>query len=396
MSIQRQYSLPSCKLILEGQGNPTPNSTEDASGSFARPLVSEVSNVECYFSGYEKPLTGGRAFLESLASTVSIYAQEFLSGIPHGGYGDRPNAQKLVELERVDRNLHRLKVQPQVDSTALSTTPQQFDLTTVQLFDLVEAIDRLNADAQTLPDFKLNLAPVPKRYVAAQEPIAKRAAAPALGTAGLAIAALALFFVPPPPVQRPEPAGASPQSTTVLPSTSPSGASPGAGSPSPDAGSPSPEVAVPSPGAGTADEQTAAALLTTLPEITDPAEQERLKTALYEKIDPAWTVKPTFQEPLEYQVGVAANGDLVGYSFLNEQALQYRQEIPLLELLRVPVAAPETAGANNQEAIARFRVVFEPNGVLEVSPWYGQAAPVESSPVEGGSTENNPVASPSP
>ncbi|HEY9627197.1 MAG TPA: DUF4335 domain-containing protein [Coleofasciculaceae cyanobacterium] len=393
MSIQRQYSLPSCKLILEAQDNPAPtNSTEDASGSFARPLVSEISNVECYFSGYEKPLKGGRAFLESLASTVSVYAQEFLSGIPHGGYGDRSSAQKLVELERVDRNLHRLKVQPQTDSTALATTPQQFDLTTVQLFDLVEAIDRFNADAQTLPDFKLNLAPVPKRYVAAQEPLAKRAAAPALGTAGLAIAALALFFVPPPPVQRPEPAGASPQNTTVLPSTSPSAASP----PISDAGSPSPEVTVPSPGAGTADEQTAAALLTTLPEITDPAEQERLKTALYEKIDPAWTVKPTFQEPLEYQVGVAANGDLVGYSFLNEQALQYRQEIPLLELLRVPVAAPDAAGANNQEAIARFRVVFEPNGVLEVSPWYGQAAPAEGSSVEGSPTENIPAASPSP
>ena len=259
-------------------------------------------------------------------------------------------------------------MQPQVsDGAALTAPPQQFDLTTVQLFDLVEAIDRLHADGQTLPDFKLNIAPVPKRYVVAQEPLAKRAAAPALGTAGLAIAALALFFIPAPPVQRPEPTSATSSQTAVTPSASPTAASP----PNPPA---SPNAAL--PGAGTAEEETAALLLTTAPEITDPAEQERLKTVLYEKIDPAWKVTPTFQKPLEYQAGVAANGDLVGYKFLNNDALQYKQEVPLLDLLRIPTAAPSATpaniGATGQEAIARFRVIFKPNGVLEVSPWYGQ------------------------
>ncbi|MBW4661109.1 MAG: DUF4335 domain-containing protein [Drouetiella hepatica Uher 2000/2452] len=378
MSIQRQYSLPSCKLILEGkssEGQDSFSQNLDKQGldqevrSFDRPLISEVDTIECYFSGYEKPLRGGRVFLESLASTVSTYVQGFLSGIPHGAYVDRQHSHKLVELERIDQNLHRLMVQPQVaDGAALTTAPQQFDLTTVQLFDLVEAIDRFHADEQTLPDFKLNLAPVPKRYVMAQEPIAKRAAAPALGTAGLAIAALALFFIPAPPVQRPEPASATSSQTAVSPSVSPSAASPPNPPPSPAA----------SPGAGTAEEASAL-LLTTAPEITDPAEQERLKTVLYEKIDPAWKITPTFQTPLEYQAGVAANGDLVGYQFLNDEALQYKQEVPLLDLLRIPAAAPNVTGAESQEAIARFRVVFKPDGVLEVSPWYGQP-PTEPSP----------------
>jgi len=383
MSIQRQYSLPSCKLILEGQGSAAqsgfqqdldkPDLTQDLTHSFDRPIVSEISTVECYLSGYEKPLKGSRVFLESLASTVSTYVQEFLSGVPHGAYGDRQNAHNLIQLERIDHNLHRLIVQPQIaDGTAIAATPQQFDLTTVQLFDLVEAIDRLQADEQTLPDFKLNLSPVPKRYVMAQEPLAKRAAAPALGTAGLAIAALALFFVPAPPVQRPEPTSATHSQTSVSPAASPSAASP----PNPPTNSPataSPNTSPNnSPSIGTAAEEAAASLLVTSPEITDPAEQERLKTVLYEKINPTWKTTPTFPTPLEYQAGVAANGDLVGYKSLNNEALQYKQEVPLLDLLRIPVAAPNATGATNQEAIARFRVVFKPNGVLEVSPWYGQ------------------------
>ena len=273
MSIQRQYSLPSCKLILEGQSSSEPSdSIKDQdltdSAGFDRPLVSEISTVECYFSGYEKPLRGSRAFLESLASTVSTYVQEFLSSVPHGAYGDRHNLHRLVKLERVDQNLHRLMGQPQVaDGAALASTPQQFDLTTVQLFDLVEAIDRLQADAQTLPDFKLNLAPVPKRYVMAQEPLAQRAAAPALGTVGLAIAALALFFVPAPPVQRPEPTSATSSQTSTSPSVSPSAASPptppGSGSAT---NSPSSSAALPlTSSTGTAAEATAAALLATSP-----------------------------------------------------------------------------------------------------------------------------------
>jgi hypothetical protein len=89
-------------------------------------------------------------------------------------------------------------------------------------------------------------------------------------------------------------------------------------------------------------------------------------------------------------VGVTRNEDLVGYSFINAEALQYKQEVPLIDLLRVPVADPNAAGASNQEAIAQFRVVFKPNGVLEVSPWYGQPSPSGSLP-----SGSDPTASPS-
>lgn len=350
MNVQRQYSLPNCKLVLEGP----------AEGSGARPLVSSVDKVECYFSGYEKPLAGGREFLESLVSGVSDYAQEYLSGIPHLTHRLRQTSHRLVELKRVDKNLHRLMVQPQInDGAALSITPQQLDLTTVQLFDLVEAIDQLYADGQTMPGLVSNLSPLPKRYVAAQKPIAKRAAAPALGISGLAISAVALFFVPAPEVQRPQTSSTS-QSTQTAEPTSASPPAPG--------GTP------PSPAASAAADEVGVALDNALP-VTDLVEQDRLKASLYNKIDQAWKTTPTFTKALEYRVGVATNGAVVGYKFISSEAVQYKQEVPLLELLQVPPTSSETGDASS-EAIAQFRVIFEPNGTLEVSPWY--AAPTAS------------------
>jgi Domain of unknown function (DUF4335) len=382
MAIQRQYSLPSCKLILEGLGD----------GSEARPLVSVVSNVECYFSGHEKPLTGGREFLESLVSTVSDYAQGFLSGVMHptARQTQAKTQAKLVQIDQVEKNLHRLMVQPQISNSLLpSTVPQQFDLTTVQLFDLVEAIDQFYADAQTLPDLALSLSPLPKRYVASQEPIAKRAVAPALGVSGLAIAAAAMFFIPAPQVQRPQTTSNSSSQTDsqVSPSAAanPPGSSPNnVSTPSPSAvATVNPTASPASPGASplassaspSAEDQAAGAALNNAPEITDPADQQRLLGVLQDKLDQTWKTTPTFTKDLEYRVGLATNGDIVGYSFANSDALQYKQEIPLPELLRVPVATPGATGATNPEPIAQYRVVFKPSGGLEISPWYGQAEP---------------------
>ena len=390
MAIQRQYSLPSCKLILEGLGD----------GAEARPLVSVVSNVECYFSGHEQPLIGGREFLESLVTTVSEYAQGFLSGVMHPAAHRQAQAKaqaKLVQLERVEKNLHRLMVQPQISNSMVpSTLPQEFDLTTVQLFDLVEAIDQFYADAQTLPDLTLSLSPLSKRYVASQEPIAKRAVAPALGVSGLAIAAAAMFFIPAPQVQRPQTTSSSSQTNSqVSPSAA---ASPPGSSPNPSASiSPngiaavtpttSPTTSPIASASPSAEEQAAGAVLNNSPEITDPADQQRLLGVLQDKLDQTWKTVPTFTKDLEYRVGLATNGDVVGYSFVNSEALQYKQEIPLPELLRVPVATAGTTGAINPEPIAQFRVVFKTTGGLEISPWYGEAEPQPA-------TTASPTASP--
>lgn len=420
MTIQRQYSLPNCKLILEGLSDDSaiaPIST--------RPLVSRITNVECHIAAYENPLVGGRDFLESLVKAVSDYAQEYLSGMSHApSQRDRHNRSVLVQLQRIERNLHRLIVQPQVTSgnqgTELAMPPAQLDLTTVQLFDLVEAVDQFFADAQTLPELSLKLSPLPKRHAAAKEPAAKRAVPAVLGVSGLAVAALALFFVPAPQPRRPQPASETKPQESSVPAASPSPSpSPSSGASTTPSATPSGEASAPVPAAGNSPIASTSTppsgsevgtLLSSAPEITDQTELSRLTTGLYDKLDRGWTEKaktipPTFKEPLIYRVGVSQSGEVLGYKFVNDAALNYLAQIPLADLRfnnsadsptngspeSSPLAgSPTDTAPSTDQPIAQFRVVFKPNGILEVSPWYGE--PPAVSPSSGSS----PEASPSP
>lgn len=404
MTIQRQYSLPNCQLVIEGL-------SQDVADTSGRPPVSVVTHVECRVAGHDRPLIGGRELLESLVKAVSAYAQEYMSGIPHpAAHLKHRGIPELVQLHRIDSNLHRLTVQPQVDNPTgkdkarlhqMPTTPAaQLDLTTVQLFDMVEAVDQFFADAQTLPELSLNLTPLSKRFAAAQEPIAQRALPAALGLSGLTVAAIALFYVPNPPNRRPQPIAANPALTNPLTSTpSPTGSaatspsstvatsssvspstnlvspsvspsiSPAsiiAASPlvSPSSASPStaPSTAIASP----ADSQIDA-ILNTAPEITDPSKLDPIIMALQAKLYKGWNAKPpqSFTTNLEYRVGVAENGDILGFKFANDAALTYVKETPLLDLRYNP-----TGATPSPVPVAQLLVIFRPDGILEISPWH--------------------------
>ncbi|HEY9851241.1 MAG TPA: DUF4335 domain-containing protein [Leptolyngbyaceae cyanobacterium] len=225
MTIQRQYSLPNCTLVLEGLSDATTGSGQ----LDVRPVMSILVNAECHLAGSGPPLTGGREFFESLIAAVSNYAQEFLSGIPHSL--DSHSESPLVQLRRIGTNLHRLIVQRRGDvsvassngltGNTASSAPIELDLTTVQLFDLVEAIDQFVADSQTLPGLPVRIAPVERRFANSDQPIAKRAAPAAIGVSTVAVAALALFFVPVPQEQRPIKDEPLPQPTPGSVSTTP-------------------------------------------------------------------------------------------------------------------------------------------------------------------------------
>lgn len=392
MTIQRQYSLPNCKLVVQGLNNATEIS--------ARPLLSVVTNVECYLTGQKTPLTGGREFLESLAIAVSDYAQSYLSGIQHLVRRDRKQTEGLVQIEQVGQNLHRLTARPEQQSA-----PAEMTLTTVQFFDLVEAIDQLFADAQTLPDLALKLSPLSRRYVIAQEPLAKRATPAAIGASGLAAAAALLFMLPVPEVKRPTTAEGNPteqttgQPATPSPAASPSPASPPdnsttasspTGSPTGSPTSSSTSSPQSSPAAGAAETGTTAntgpgAELANRPNITDPNELDRLTVQLYDRLDQAWKKTPSFDGELVYRVGVGSNGEIVGYKYSNDAALTYVNDTPLSDLRFDPptgspdgTADPSTAAASTTAPLAQFRVVFKSDGVLEVSPWDGQ--PTDAAP----------------
>lgn len=397
MTIQRQYSLPNCQLVIDGL-------SQDPADVTGRPPMSVVTHVECRVAGHDRPLIGGRELLESLVKAVSAYAQEYLSGIPHpAAHLKHRGIPELVQLHRIDTNLHRLTVQSQVDNPTgkdqaklyqMPTTPAaQLDLTTVQLFDMVEAVDQFFADAQTLPELSLNLTPLSKRFAAAQEPIAKRALPAALGLSSLAVAAIALFYVPNPPNRRPQPIAANPALNQPLASATPSPtgtatASPAAtvavspsASPATTLASPaSPEsvvVASPlvSPAASPAiaspnGSQEIDAILNTAPEIREPGKLDSIIVALQSKLYKGWNAKPpqSFTTNLEYRVGVAENGDILGFKFANDAALTYVKETPLLDLRYNP-----TGATPSPVPVAQLLVIFRPDGILEISPWHSTA-----------------------
>ncbi|RMF25736.1 MAG: DUF4335 domain-containing protein [Cyanobacteria bacterium J083] len=195
MSIKRQYSLPNCVLTLEGltEDEQKQNRAEEPA------VMSTLIKAECKLVNSGKILVGGRQFLDDLVKAVSEYSQECLSGLPHTT--DKSQTIKLQPLKQ--GNLHLLSIEPPADT---NQEKQEITLTTVELFDLVEAIDRLLADESTLPDSSLNIQPLHKRYRQIEENIAQRSTSAALGIATLAAAAIAFALIPPPEVKKPVPA----------------------------------------------------------------------------------------------------------------------------------------------------------------------------------------------
>lgn len=390
MTIRRQYSLPNCTLVLEGLSDGSAASQLDI-----RPVLSILMSAECYVTGLGEPLSGGREFFESLVRAVSSYAQEFMSGVH---YPDRygPNVG-MVQLHRIDGNLHRLTVLPastgsatQIDQkTELSA---KVDLTTVQLFDLVEAIDQFFADTQTLPELSLQLTPISKRYIKSAEPLAKRSLPAVVGVSSLALAAMAFFLVPVPEVQRqrdpvpqPNPAGQnlgtpnSGGSGSPNPNPTPAadGLLPGNRTPNTEPSSPTPSPAPQSeaspsaiPQSNTSPESTPSPVSEGLASpdaaavpITDPAEIELLKGQLSQQIDGVVKNQPPADAELVYRVSVAQDGAIVGYKSENSAAVD-RSEAPLSELLYKPIGTRPPA-----EPLADFRVVIAPGGTVVVTPW---------------------------
>lgn len=404
MTIQRQYSLPNCKLVVQGLSN-------DTADSMGRPLLSVVTNVECYLAGQKVALTGGRTFLENLAGAVSDYAQSYLSGIQHLIRRNRHQQDGMVQLQQVGHNLHRLTVRPEPDQPGETA---EVNLTTVQLFDLVEALDQLFADAQTLPEMVLSLKSLPKRYVTSQEPVAQRAVPAVIGFSSLAAVAALLFMLPVPEVRRPETTNDASTNTSTEQTSNASPTPVATGSPSPTTASPTNDsdttTSTATSGTSTtaSSSQGAGLNLADIPEITDPTELDRLTVQLYDKLDLAWKKTPTFDGELVYRVGVNPDGDIVGYKYANDAALSYLSDTPLADVQFASSSATseETSSDNasptadatdssgdtsspsspTKEPTAQFRVVFKSDGVLEVSPWDGQPIEAQTTDEETSST----------
>ncbi len=322
MTIQRKYSLPNCTLILEGLSVST-NATQIQDS--IRPVLSILVSAECHFANIKKSISGGRDFFESLVTAVSAYAQEFLSQVTHPEAHDR--ASGLVQLQKIDFNRHRLIIQPEikepepsVDNGATSA-PIEIDLTTVQLFDLVEAVDQFFADSQTLPDMSLQLAPVSKRFTRSGPQLVKQAVPATVGATSLALAAIAFFVAP---IPEPRPPEVRSQSNTAQSNNQP-----------------------------------------TAPAITDPVQLVALRQKIEQQLNTAWKTRSAVKQDLVYRVGVNANGAIKGYTSDSSAANAQVQQTPLPNLLVKPTANATTP----PDPLAQFRVVFGSNGQLQVLPW---------------------------
>jgi len=373
MNIQRKYSLPNCTLLLEGLSD----ITRTANFQELRPELSILVNAECYLSSHTEPIVGGREFFESLVTAVSNYvqevlAQEVLSKIPgkqSQKFNDQNQESELVELQKIDGNSHRLIVHSEItpDNLGGDTNegkPIQIILNTVQLFDLVEAVDQFFADSQTLPELCLELHPVTYGYGGSSQIFRKQAIPATVGISSLALAALACFLIPIPQVRPPE-VKPEEQSSATIPTTAPQASTSAPLNPPLQKG----EAATP-----IATETTAPivakdleALLKTVPEITDSSQLRALNRQVYNQINPAWTNRSELPEDLVYRLGVAADGSIIGYKSVNRAASDAIEKTPLPKLLYNP------ANAKANESIAQFKVVFTQTGILQISPWGGYA-----------------------
>ncbi|MEY3333908.1 MAG: hypothetical protein RLZZ176_2211, partial [Cyanobacteriota bacterium] len=202
MNIQRKYSLPNCTLLLEG----LTDMARTANFQELRPELSILVNAECYLSNYNQPIRGGREFFESLVRAVSSYAQEVLSNIPNPQIQNHDS--ELVKFQKIDSNKHRLIVHSEITSDQQTENnnqeqPLQIILNTVQLFDLVEAVDQFFADSQTLPELCLELHPVTRSYAGSSQALIKQAIPATIGVSSLAAAAVAFSLIPAPQVRPP-------------------------------------------------------------------------------------------------------------------------------------------------------------------------------------------------
>ena len=362
MNIQRKYSLPNCTLLLEGLSD----ATKAAHFQEMRPELSILVNAECYLAGYQ-PLTGGREFFESLVRAVSGYAQEFLSNVSNPLAHNTES--ELVQFEKIHSNRHRLIVHSDVQKSAEAKynngkAPIQIDLNSVQLFDLVEAVDQFFADSQTLPELSLELQPVGKGSGVASQAFIKQALPAGVGVSSLAVCAIAFGLIPVPQVRQPQQ-----QINSTTPSNTPSAADATnrTASATPIANAiPTPTTTPTATSALTTDLE---ALLKTVPEITDASQLRALNRQIYNQINPDWANRSGLNEDLVYRIGVAADGAIVGYKATNKEANQAIEKTPLPKLLYNPAKR----GGINNEPIAQFRVVFTQQGVLQVSPWRGYA-----------------------
>jgi Domain of unknown function (DUF4335) len=380
MSIRRQYSLPNCTLILDGLG-------DSQRANDARPLMSTLVNAECHLAGHKEHLSGGMEFFQQLITAVSNYTQELLSKVVNP-----PAAQQVGKIRLEKGQEHRLIAQSENGEV-------DWQLSTVQLFDLTEAIDQFLADGSTLPNLLVGIQPAPR---AAKGVISAQAAPIGLGLSGLAATALAFYLVPAPgkitipaatttPISKPvEKPNKSAEKPTTKPSAPVSPATSASPSVSPKASSSPAASPTSSPAASTKPSDRSAVD----PKVNDnPTQVAFIERKLRREISQEWKDRKGLADKLDYTIAANAEGKIISYEPKSSAAKSNQELIPFPKM--VPSSSSEKSGPE-PEKIAEYNVSFTPNGAIEIkrakllkgSPTLGQTI-ADADKVKGLATDLN-------
>jgi Domain of unknown function (DUF4335) len=335
MSIRRQYSLPNCTLILDGIG-------DGQRSNEVRPLMSTLVSAECHISGQKKPLTGGLDFFQQLITAVSNYTQELLSKIVQP-----PTAQQVGKVRLEKGQEHRLLAQSAEGDV-------DWQLTTVQLFDLTEAIDQFLADGSTLPNLQVGIKPVPR---AAKGMISAQTAPLGLGLSGLAATALVFYISPkiPVPIQAPT-ANTAPGKISDQPVKS--------NDQPPAAAKQSVPVTNPSDRSSPAASKKPVEKSAIESKINDnPTQVAFIERKLRREINQQWEDRKGLSDKLSYTVTADEEGKIVSYVPKNSIAESKKELIPLAKMMP---ADAEKADATEAKKTTAFSLSFTPNGAIEI------------------------------
>lgn len=365
MTIQRQYQLPNCSLILDGLSiDPTPGSEN---------IMSLLVNAECRISGLERSLNGGYNFFSALVRAVSQYSQEVLSGFAHPQVAE--GEPLLVHINPGEGPYHHLVIQPEVADLGGASDGRAIDikLSAVQLFDLSEAVDQFFDDSQTLPELTPVLSPLPRRFVRSDEPLSDRLLPAALGVGSLVAATMALGLLPVPELRDPNAELIGQENTEVIASTDSDDPLGNESASEPDTPESIAAVNASSP------------IWEEAPRIEDKATLARLQAQLEEKLERDAAADGTFAQPASYQVAVNEEADVLGYKFNNSVAARNVDRTPLPRLARDNAELAEL----EDQAIAQYEVTFDADNIA-VTPWQNgtQVAAAETPNLEDASTPN--------
>jgi Domain of unknown function (DUF4335) len=353
MSIRRQYSLPNCTLILDGI-------SDGQRANEARPVMSTLVNAECHISGQKKPLSGGMEFFQQLITAVSNYTQELLSKVVN-----EPTAQQVGKVRLEKGQEHRLFAESEQGDV-------DWQLTTVQLFDLTEAIDQFLADGSTLPTLLVGIQPAPR---AAKGVVSAQAAPIGLGLSGLAATALAFYLVPTPgKITLPVPAATNaPVTKTSDKPVKSNDKPPAAAKQSVPVTAPSPSAATPaaSPSASPAPSKKPVERSAVESKVNEnPTQVAFIERKLRREINQQWEDRKGLSDKVGYTLTADEEGKIVSYVPKDSAAESKKGLIPLSKMVESKMEPADAEKAETSESPAKktadFSVSFTPNGAIEI------------------------------